>query len=64
MAEAEAPVFWSPDVKSQYFGKIPDAGKYRGQKRGCQTMRWLDGIIDPMDMNLGKLQEMVGNREV
>ena len=34
MAEAEAPVFWSPDVKSQYFGKIPDAGKYRGQKKG------------------------------
>ena len=34
MAEAEAPVFWSPEVKSQYFGKIPDAGKYRGQKKG------------------------------
>ena len=34
MAETEAPVFWSPDVKSQYFGKIPDAGKYQGQKKG------------------------------
>ena len=26
-------------------------------------MRWLDGIIDPMDMNLSKLQEIVKNRE-
>ena len=34
MAEAEAPVFWSPDVKSQYFGKIPDAGKDCGQEKG------------------------------
>ena len=32
-AEAEASVFWSPDVKSQYFGKVPDTGKYWGQKK-------------------------------
>ena len=31
-AEAEAPVFWSPDAFSQLTGKVPDAGKDRGQK--------------------------------
>ena len=33
------------------------------RKRGCQRRRRLDGIIDAMDMNLGKLWEMVGERE-
>ena len=31
-AEVEAPVFWSPDAKSQLTGKVPDAGKDRGQE--------------------------------
>ena len=33
------------------------------RKRGCQRMRWLDGITDAMDMKWGKLQEMVRDRE-
>ena len=33
------------------------------RRRGRQRMRWLDGITDVMDMNLGKFQEMVGDRE-
>ena len=39
-------------------------GKIEGRRRrGRQRIRWLDGITDTMNMNLGKLQEMVRDRE-
>ena len=44
--------------KSLMLGKIEDR-----MTRGSQRLRWLDGITDAMNMNLGKLQEIVRNRE-
>ena len=39
-------------------------GQIEGKRRrGCQRMRWLDGITDEMNMNLGKLWEMVRDRK-
>ena len=61
-------------LKLQYFGYLMQIdnslekslmlGKIEGRRRrGCQWMRWLDGIPDAMNLNSGKLEEMVRDRE-
>ena len=61
-------------LKLQYFGHLIGTdnsaekslmlGKMEGRRRrGWQKMRWLEGITDATDMNLGKLREMLKDRE-
>ena len=60
-------------LRLQYFGHLMQRadslektlmlGKVEGRRRREQRLRWLDSIIDSMDMNLNKLWEMVKDRE-
>ena len=51
-------------MNSRLNGKVTDAGKDEDRRRrGHQKMRWLGGITDAMDMNLGKSRKMVRDME-
>ena len=63
-AEAEAPIFWLPDVNRQLTRKDPDVGKdWRQKEKWQQRMRLLDGITNSVDMSLSNLQDVVKDRK-
>ena len=63
VAEADAPILWPPDVKSQLTGKDRSAGKdWRHEKKKAAEDELVNSIINSINMNLNKLPKIVANK--
>ena len=62
-AEAETPILLPPDMRTSSLEKTLMLGKIEGKRMGRQRMRWLDDLIDSVDMSLSKLWEIAKERE-
>ena len=63
-AEAETPMLWPPDGRTDSFEKILMLGKIEGRRRrGRKKIRCLDSITGSMDLSMGMLQQLVMDRE-